>query len=101
MVLKTLVMSLQGSDKTTLARALKQHRTAVQPKIGLDWQNADRILEQLYALDFSGGGRLRQSEEIAKIAYSLLRPQSYVSRVAEQHTETWIEPIGQSLIAAI
>ena len=46
----------------------------MQPKIGLDWQNADRILEQLYALDFSGGGRLRQGEEIAKIAYSLLRP---------------------------
>lgn len=74
MVLKTLVMSLQGSDKTMSARTLKQHLTAVQPKIGVDWQNADCILEQLYAMDFSGGGRLRQSEEIAKITYSLLRP---------------------------
>jgi hypothetical protein len=101
MVLKALVVSPQGTDKTTLAWTLIQHLKAARLKIGVDWQNADRIFEQRYALDFSGGGRLRQREEIAKIANSLLRPQSYVFRVAEQHTETWVEPIGQSLIAAI
>jgi adenylylsulfate kinase len=70
MAFKVLIMGLPGSGKTTLANALIQHLKAVQPKIKIDWFNADLIRQQFNDWDFSREGRLRQSERMADLASS-------------------------------